>query len=643
MNPQVSRFAILLLTSLLVVNASAQIVKRGVANLSEFKPKVDFAQLGGEWEFYWNQLLTPEEIRKARDVAYITVPGSWHRQGDYPVKGFATLRAKIILPSDQSGLALLFPVISSAARIYINGTLVGETGVVADTEDGYEPALKSTMLPLPKNVSEVEVVVQIANFSYFSSGIAYTPTLGKATDVLAEAGRTNGVQNFFAGALVAMCIYQLIMFFLYHRGRSYLWLALICLGVALRAMTVHGGSFLLPNLFPSVDWEIWKKLEFGSVYGIVALFPLYVYALFKEHAPRKPLVILLGVAGVMLLAVIFTRQYVYGQLLDVAHLALLLCFIYAVYSITSAWRSGNRDARIILFGVIASFPFIFMEILQNSKLTAVKFGLSYLVEIGVLTFLVFQVYLLANHYAEAYSNLENLVEERTNELTTANTVKDRLLSVVSHDIKSPLNSLRAILQMYNSKAISKDEFDHFSKHLEDDLNTTTILVENILYWTASQLKGVQLQEESFDLHGLVEENVKLFKTAAARKNITLVHNTPRNTIITSDKNIVNLVVRNLLSNALKFSYADGTIQIRFTRHETHWLLSVRDTGVGMDQSAVDALSEPAVAISTIGTQDEKGTGLGISLCKEYLERAHGELLIESSKGQGSTFTIKLPL
>ncbi|HEY0741616.1 MAG TPA: sensor histidine kinase [Chryseosolibacter sp.] len=637
------RFATLLLTSLLVVNTSAQVVKRGVADLSEFKSNADFANLGGEWEFYWNQLLTPEEIGKAKDVAHINVPGSWHRQGDYTVKGFATLRARILLPENQSGLAVLFPVISSAARIYINGTLVVETGVVAETEEAYEPALRSTMVPLPKNTKEVEVIVQIANFSYFSSGIAYTPQLGKATDVLAQSGRTNGVENFFAGALIAMCIYQVIMFFLYQRGKSYLWLSLICLGVALRALTVHGGSFLLPNLFPSVDWEIWKKLEFGSVYGIVALFPLYVHALFREHAPRKPLILLLVVAGFLLLAVMFTRQYVYGQLLDVAHVALLFCFIYAVYSIASAWRSGNRDARVILFGVLASFPFIFMEILQNTKLRPVNFGLSYLVEIGVLTFLIFQVYLLANHYAQAYSNLENLVEERTNELTTANTVKDRLLSVVSHDIKSPLNSLRAILQMYNSKAISKDEFDHFSKHLEDDLNTTTILVENILYWTASQLKGVQLREESFDLHGVVEENVRLFKTAASRKNISLSHNTPRNTIITSDKNIVNLVIRNLLANALKFSYENGTIQIVLERHETYLLIRVRDTGVGMDKSTVDALSQPAAAISTIGTQDEKGTGLGISLCKEYLERAHGELLIESTKGHGSTFSIKLPL
>ncbi|HEY0655816.1 MAG TPA: sensor histidine kinase [Chryseosolibacter sp.] len=620
---------------------SAQVVTAGKADISDFSTGDDQIYLYGEWEFYWGELLNPAELSQ-RKPSLITVPGSWHRKTDFPVRGVATYRVKILLPEKHRGLAILCPVINSSARFFINGVFVEETGKVALNQDAYRPALQSTLLPLPENTREVELVVQVANFSYFSAGFPRTPQVDAATNILARINRNNGVENFFAGSLIAMCIYQLILFFLYQRGKAYLWLALICLGVALRAMIVHGGSFLLPNLYPSVDWEIWKKLEFGSVYGIAALFPLYVYDLFRGSAPRKPLYVFLGVAGFLLLAVLFTKQYIYGQLLDVAHIALLFGFVYAVYSIVRAWQAGNRDARIILLGVLASFPFILMEILQNTAIMPVNFGLSYLVELGVLVFLIFQVYLLANHYAVSYSNLEKIVEERTDQLSTANTVKDRLLSVVSHDIKSPLNSLRAILQMYNAGTISKDEFDHFSQHLEDDLNKTTILVENILYWTASQLKGIQLREESFDLYTVVEENVKLFKTIAVAKKISLIHTVPRNFVITSDKNIVNLVVRNLLSNALKFTFEGGTIHISATRTEKDILVHVKDSGTGMDQATVQNLSEAEATVSLAGTSNEKGTGLGISLCKEYLAKAGGELLIESQKGVGSTFSIRLP-
>jgi signal transduction histidine kinase len=103
------------------------------------------------------------------------------------------------------------------------------------------------------------------------------------------------------------------------------------------------------------------------------------------------------------------------------------------------------------------------------------------------------------------------------------------------------------------------------------------------------------------------------------------------------------VVRNLLSNALKFSFEGGVIQILTQRFDKEIHVKVKDSGMGMDENTVEALSEPERTVSTMGTKDEKGTGLGISLCKEYLEKAGGELQIESTKGQGSTFTIKLPL
>jgi two-component system, sensor histidine kinase and response regulator len=199
------------------------------------------------------------------------------------------------------------------------------------------------------------------------------------------------------------------------------------------------------------------------------------------------------------------------------------------------------------------------------------------------------------------------------------------------------------LQLYNSGAISKDEFNHFSQHLEDDLNKTTILVENILYWTASQLKGVQLREESFDVYALIEENVKLFSTIASSKKIALSHTTPKNLIITSDRNILNLVLRNLVSNAIKFSFEGGIIKISTERTEAELKIHVQDNGTGMDEETILGFTEPEKTVSTTGTKNEKGTGLGLALCKEYLTTAGGQLLIQSVKGHGSTFTIQLPL
>jgi signal transduction histidine kinase len=627
----------------------AQVVVEGKADLSRFNPVSDGPlYLSGTWEFYWNELLSPEDLKKPHKKAFITVPGSWNRQADYPALGFATYRMKMILPDNHHGLWIFFPIINSAGKIWINGELLHETGKVSAIKEQYRAELLNTLVAIPDKSREVDLVVQVANFAYFSGGIAGPPELDRSTGIFARANRANGIENFFAGSLIAMFIYQLILYFLYHRGKPYLWLSLICLGVALRALIVHGGSFLLPNLYPGVEWEYWKKIEFGAVYAMGALFPLYVYHLFIEHAPKWPVYFFVGISSILFFLVLVTPQYVYGKFLDVCHITLLLSFIYAIYSITRSWRAGNQDARIILFGVLASFPFILLEIMKNTSLFPQNIQLMYLVEMGVLVFLLFQVYLLANHYAKSYRNLEAMnlnlerkVEERSGELITANEVKDRLLSVMSHDIKSPLNSLRGILQIYNSGAITKDEFSQYAQHIENDLNKTTILVENILYWTASQIKGVQVKIEEFALYNLLEENVQLFKTIAANKGIALIHNAPKSLVVKSDRNILNLVLRNLISNAIKFSFENGKIDINVKENNNELLIQVKDQGVGMDEETLETLLAPELVISTAGTGNEKGTGLGLALCRDYLQKAGGELTVESEKGAGSTFNITL--
>ncbi|MCI0750612.1 MAG: sensor histidine kinase, partial [Flammeovirgaceae bacterium] len=563
-------------------------ISKGQLVASQHDFKKGELRLAGEWEFYWNQLLAPDFTESTTPV-YLQVPGSWHRQGNYDLLGFATYRVQLVLPAHQQGLSLIFPIINSSAKIWINGVLVTETGKVSADKKNYEAKLANTIVSLPDYTKQIEVVVQIANYTYFSSGMGRTPIIDQSASVFTRMSIAKGIENFFAGSLMAMFVYQLILYFLYHRGKPYLWLGLICLGVALRAMIVHGGSFLLPDLFPNVSWEVWKKLEFGSVYLMIMLFPLYIYHLFTEQAPRWPLYFFVSVAGILGVTTLVTPQYIYGQLLDICHLSLLLTFIYAVYSIVRAWRAGNEDARIILFGVLASFPFILIEILKNSIYIPIEISFMYLVELGVLVFLLFQVYLLATHHAKSFkrlevlnTSLEKVVAERTEELVTANSVKDKLLSVMSHDIKSPLNSLRGILQLYNKGALTQQEFGEFTRQVEGDLGKTSILVENILYWTASQLKGIQMRKEYFDLRALIEENVQLFKTIADRKEIQLQFAVPH-MMLRWDRNVLNLVLRNLISNAIKFSFEKSSIDIVVTPSGDQLHITVRDYGKGIDE------------------------------------------------------------
>jgi signal transduction histidine kinase len=260
------------------------------------------------------------------------------------------------------------------------------------------------------------------------------------------------------------------------------------------------------------------------------------------------------------------------------------------------------------------------------------------------------VYLLANHYAKSYrsletsyQNLEKIVTVRTSELTTTNTIKNRLLSVMSHDVKSPLNSLRDILHLYNKGEIKEQQFQKYIQQLENDLVKTTVLVENVLFWTSRQLKGIQIKFERFDVRALLEENIELFETVAANKHIRLHHDMEKDLVIKSDRNILNFVLRNLLSNAIKFSHEEGSVELTIAQADEFLSVQIKDHGVGMDEHALQTLLSPGGNASTTGTVNEKGTGLGLALCREYLLKAGGELTVESAPNKGSTFSFLLPM
>lgn len=629
--------------------AKAQPGGQAIISVQDFDFDHGYANLAGTWEFYRDRLLTPVQLDSMKPTEYIRVPGSWHWRTDYSTLGMATYKCKAVFPSQHRGLMMYISVITSASKIWINGELRSTSGILTQEASGYKAELTNNFIPLPENQDTLEIVIQAANYSYFSSGLVSTPIVGNTATLIKEKTLRNGIENVFAGSLIAMFIYQSLLFFLYNRGKPNLWLALICLVVAIRSMTLNGGSFLLPNLFPEVSFESWKKMEFGGVYITAALFPLYIHHLFYNVSSKYAIRFFLLVSGFLLLAVIFTQQHMYGQLLDVCHIALVLSFLYAIYTVLKAWfKEKSRESKYIFFGVVASFPFILMEILKNTALVNFDIRFGYLVELGLLVFLIFQVYILARHYANSYKSLEVInkeleseVEQRTRELVGSNKIKDRLLSIISHDVKSPLNNLRGLISLHDATNLSQTEFNRFVKQIDDNLSKTNSMVENILFWTARQRKGENIKIESFDLRKVIEDNIDQMQNLASGKSLELKHDLQKPINIESDLGIVNFVVRNLLANAIKFSHEQGKIEISVQESPSEVKVAVTDHGIGMDQEQMDKLFEHQQAESTEGTAAEQGTGLGLNLAKEYLEQIDGKLLIISEFEKGSTFEIVL--
>ncbi len=631
----------ILLTILLAFFLS-QAYGQAVLDFSEHDFAAGKGKLNGQWEFYWDQLLSPDDLHSAAPPGELLyVPASWRHDGKHSNLGKGTYRVRVRLPEMyKADLSFYFPPVRCAARVWVNGVLKDSLGMVGDREN-YHSQLSGLLLSVPPE-KEVELVVQVANYDYLNGGLVSGVWLGRTSEIQHDINIKSGLDTIFAGCLLAMFVYLSMMFLLYRRGPSFLFLALICLSVALRTVVIESGSVLLPQMFPSSGWAIWKKIEFFSVYGIVALFPLYVSSVFPTVSKKKIDRIFIALASALCAVVILTPHYIYGLLLDVAHIGLLAGFAYAVWVISNGLKQEIQDARILLTGVLAAFPFILLEIIKNTSFLNVQLPFTYLVEFGVLTFLLFQVYVLGNHYAKAFHSLEKLVDERTLELSQANKIKDKLLSIISHDIKGPFNSLRGIVNLFNQGFIKREEIGPVMKKVESQMGITSLLIENVLLWVRSQMAGVTISVEPVLLGNLVNEHLSLYETTAAEKKIQLVNEIHDELSVNADKHVLSLVLRNLISNAIKYSFEDGKIRISADKTDGHVSLSVSDNGTGMSESTLTRLLQQEALASELGTGNEIGTGLGLMVSREYLQKMGSELTVESMLGKGSTFRISLP-
>jgi two-component system sensor histidine kinase/response regulator len=223
-----------------------------------------------------------------------------------------------------------------------------------------------------------------------------------------------------------------------------------------------------------------------------------------------------------------------------------------------------------------------------------------------------------------------------------NSVKDKIISIISHDFKSPLSTLRGFLQLLKYDAISQEEKAQTIGRIERSLTVTLELIDNLLAWGTGQMGGPILNTITFDLGKLVDENIQLIHHRAQTKKVSVVNNVPTPTFLCGDRNTINMVLRNLISNAIKFSRPNDSILISAREESNRIIISVQDTGVGMTQTQMNSLFDGSLNASKDGTENEKGTGLGLVLCKELIQKHGGEIWVESTLDEGSTFFFSIP-
>jgi len=239
-----------------------------------------------------------------------------------------------------------------------------------------------------------------------------------------------------------------------------------------------------------------------------------------------------------------------------------------------------------------------------------------------------------------------LVKRRSNHiLKSVNNTKDKLFSIIGHDLRGPLHSLSSFVSLIHNHvdSLSKDEIKMLSQDIDKSLKNLFTLLENLLEWSRSQTGNIDFKSEAFDLSEVVKENETLLQGQMQHKGLTLRNETKEGIWVNAHRNSINTVVRNLISNAIKYTPAGGTITVVADPLKDLWRITVADTGVGMSEIVLKKLFSSGSRHSTPGTADEKGTGLGLVLCKDFVEKNGGRLGAESKEGIGSRFYFTVPM
>ncbi len=407
---------------------------------------------------------------------------------------------------------------------------------------------------------------------------------------------------------------------------------------------LSGIAVTLAGLFDEQDLPfIATVVAFAPV--VISATVLYLNFLQKYEAARLVYFILYPLITSM----------VYGAGLDVG-----LELFFVLYAVLGVFYMQKPSNAIITFAFSATC-YVFVFVLDHGyvyELRKASYAFYFFNHVLALVFLFFALFwskkenlgyqlsiLNKNEELNASNEEKELqrreIETKAEQLTELNTVKNKLFSVIAHDLKGPLYAQRNLIRGMHQFDMPAEEIKMLIPDILSDMNYTVSLMDNLLQWAKSQMESERAVPQAIDLSELINNVTSLLRLQAKSKEIYLENKLDRPVYVYADKEMLHMVLRNLLSNAIKFTPEKGNILVHATTSNNLVEISVQDTGVGMTDEVLEKLTHNNY-FTTKGTANEAGTGLGLMLCKEFLHKIGSNMKIKSKQGKGSTFSFALP-
>ena len=373
-----------------------------------------------------------------------------------------------------------------------------------------------------------------------------------------------------------------------------------------------------------------KKHEFAYIaYFIFYPFATCLIYLYSVNPGTTLFFILYGV-----LSVFFLKDI--GYMIFSLFFSMICYFLLAVVIKDYSYELHSINYALYFFNQIVAIVFIFYGLFLIKKENT-----------------GYQIHILSKNTTLREKNMQILQQSekikrdtirmkvQAGELRELNAVKNKMFSIISHDLKAPIYGLRTLFRNVQEKQMTAAELKKSVPDIQNDLNYIVGLMDNLLQWAKAQMQTNSVYPQKVDMKKSIDEVIQLLHLQAVSKQISIIDNTPACIYSHVDKDMLSLVLRNLASNAIKFTPEKGSITIGVFEHHSFIEVYVKDSGAGISNEALQKINSKDF-YSTKGTASESGTGLGLKLCKEFLERNGSRLHIESEPGNGSVFSFSLP-
>ena len=656
---------------------------KGVIDLRNISNPDDFiVKLNGEWEFYWNKMLHPHDFEngKYKPDYFGKVPSYWT---DYPQEsvktekyGYATYRLTVLLPSGyKTPMGIDLPVFDSSYDIYINGNYLGGNGIPGRSAEETKPEYRRNFYRIVPESDSLTIIINVSNFDHRRGGFWLPVKLGTFSEVQKRMAFSWAGEWSVISILFGFSIFYFFFFLISPRERIMGFFSMTTIGLALRPLfTSH---YLILNLF-DVNWVWIVRIEYLGLFLVIIGWAWFVMNLYPSKNFRIIAWMITLFFSLAFVLTMFLPVKIFSYSTLVYYPSMIFLISYLLYkSFLGSLKKNALDIMYFLTFILLLFGGLHdIRVSLGKSESAIGYLLTYI----IVLFVFIQAALLLYKWVRAFHekerlqnelefmnrNLELLVNERTHEIKTRNEeienqnsrialqnkqlsdtiqLKNRIFSVIAHDLRSPVVNILYMLNLLKEKEY-KEKYDTFANSSIQYAQLVISLLENMLVWGRGQEDKIKFSPEKRDLADIILTNLSIFKETADKKEILVNFTQVGSSTAFFDKDLLDIIMRNLLSNAVKYTPRGGRISILLkdkTMTGEGIILKVCDNGVGISETKQKNLFTTTEIESTPGTENEKGTGLGLKLCHELVKMNNGSITVESKEGEGTCFLITLPV